>query len=262
MLYIILTFIIGACAGSAVNCLVERKISDRDWWRGRSACPHCGRNLRWYELIPVVSFIIQGGRCRACHEKLRWQYLLSEISLGVFFALAWSRAGVDLNVISAQNFWPFLIVARDWLMLCFLAAIFWYDYRQQLIPDAWVVLGGALALSFNIFLGVHWWQLLIGAGACAGFLGAQYVVSRGRWIGLGDVKLGVFLGLLVGWPQVAVLILLTYIMGGLVGTWLLARRRAGLKSAVALGPFLTLAAAITLLYGQNLLEWYLRHLGL
>ena len=261
MLNIILVFILGACVGSALNCLVERKITGRSWFRGRSSCPHCGHALRWYELIPVISFAIQGGRCRACGKPLCWQYLFAELSLGLFFALAWSRAAVDLSAVSVQNFWPLLIVGRDWLMLCFLAFIFWYDYRQKLILDVCVVLGAALAISFNIFLGIIWWRILLGAAVLAGFFALQYIISRGRWIGLGDVKLGVFLGCLVAWPSALALLFIAYLVGAAVSLILLWRHRATAKTALAFGPFLTLAAAVTLLYGQDLVQWYLARLG-
>lgn len=256
-----LVFILGAVIGSGINCLVERRIAGRSWWRGRSACPQCQRALTWYELLPVISFLALRGRCRTCGCKLNWQYLLSEVFLGGFFVLAWQRSGLDLSVFSGQNFWPLLIVLRDWVALSFLAAIFWYDYREKMIPDAWSFLGGALALSFNIFLGLSWYQILLGGAVISGFLGLQYIISKGRWIGLGDVKLGIFLGFLLGWPQVLAAIFLAYLLGGSLGGYLLLRKKVTPKTAIPLGPFLTLATAIVLLYGQSLIDWYLRSLG-
>ena len=153
------------------------------------------------------------------------------------------------------------------LTTSFLIVIFVYDLKHYLILDKVVFPGAILALLYQGYMGYRgdWGELggaLIGAAALSGFFGLLYLVSRGKWIGLGDVKLGLFLGALVPWPQTVALFFLAYFLGAAVSVPLLMFGRRHLTDKLPFGTFLTAAAFIAMLYGQEITMWYLKLIGI
>lgn len=249
MPYQIFLFLFGAATGSFLNVLALRyedggKIFRRDILTGRSHCPHCGEGLSWYELIPLVSFLLQLGRCRHCGKGLSWQYPIVEILGG-------------LIVLGAAIYLP---VAPIWaLVLLTLLLITLIDFRLSIIPDQlnWflAVLAVGLLLS-DLSVG----NLLNHAlGSLVGFLaiGLLVVGSRGRWMGHGDWKFVVALGLLFGWPHILILLGTAFVLGGFAGAIILILRLKNLKDAIPFGPFLALGALLTIIFGDAIIRTYL-----
>jgi leader peptidase (prepilin peptidase)/N-methyltransferase len=255
LLATIVAFAFGAVIGSFLNVVALRYPAETAG--GRSRCPHCRRQLTAWELVPIVSFLLVRGRCSTCHTALSWQYPLVELLLGTLFALIVTpvpATGQGLLVAAASA------GVVSWLVLLLLI-----DIRTMLLPDRYVL---GLTMTILILLMLNpptllVWSRFWGAVTGAGFLGLLWLVTRGRGIGLGDVKLLLPLGALLGLPGTIVMLWLAFMAGGLVGLYLLVRGHAGLKTAVPFGPFLVAASLALFLYPElsQVLFWWVRGNG-
>lgn len=247
----VLIFALGLVIGSFLNALIYRlSTSSRSIFDKHSICPRCKHALAWPDLIPVASFFILGGRCRYCKKKISIQYPLVEIATAVAFVLIYNRLGIiDYRLL-------FQLAFASWLIV-----IFVYDLKHYLILDRVVYPAAGLALIYQGYQG-DLGNALLGAALLAGFFATLYYVSRGRWIGFGDVKLGLFLGLAVPFPETLALFLLAYFSGALVAVFLMLSGAKNLKDRLPFGTFLTFAAFIAMLWGQPLVTWYFHLIGL
>ncbi len=243
-----LSFLYGSIFGSFLNVVSLRTIARLHGHPAgsilttRSACPDCHSTLRWWELIPIFSFLFLRGRCARCHARISFQYPVVEITFGVITAMLWllvptPHTGTSLLIFTLQ-----LIIAGLLLVL------FIIDLKTMLLPDKFIVmlscavltlLATQYQLNLNAVIG-----LLIGAG----FLFLLWAVTRGRGLGFGDVKLMLPLGALFGGWGTVVLLFIAFIIGGLISIILLLRGHAHLKTAIPFGPFLVTAALLLLLF--------------
>jgi prepilin signal peptidase PulO-like enzyme (type II secretory pathway) len=247
--YEIVVFILGLIIGSFLNSFIWRLYSN-DTFSGRSYCPSCRKTIAWYDNIPILSFILLKGRCRQCHKKISWQYPLVELITAILFVLVW-----QLNVSSWNSLW-FLL--RGWLIVFTLVIVFVYDYRWKVVPIELITLSGIAIFILNLILGFQWFNLLFFAVLGAGFFLIQYLATRKKGVGEGDIWLGAFLGL--AFPQFGSLLLImfiTYSLGSIIGLTLIAFHKKTRKSSLALGPFLATGAIIALIWGDKLISWYL-----
>lgn len=242
-------FVVGTVVGSFLNVVVLRYGTRRDSLWERSACPDCGLRLRWWELVPLLSFVLLGGRCVRCKHRIRVQYPLVELAMGlgaIVAVIAW-RMG-ERSV--------FLALVEFCMMGCLLV-LGLIDWRTMLLPDRYiVVLAGVVLLGLLARGEVT--ALSTGGGALvgAGVLGGLWLITRGGGIGLGDVKLMVPVGAWFGVAGTIVLMYVAFTAGGLVAALLLTRGRHSMKSALPFGPFLTGAALLLLLF-PGLTDWFL-----
>jgi len=219
MLNIILVnvFAFGLIIGSFLNCLIWR-LYQNETVGGRSYCPHCRHLIYWYDNIPLLSFCLLGGKCRHCHNKISWQYPLVELSTAVLFLLTFQA---DL---ASANFAALLL--RDWLLVATLMIIFVYDLRWRLVPIT-IVWGSAVIIFFlNLYLGVPLISLLFYGALGALFFWLQYILTKKRGVGEGDIWLGLLLGL--AFPRggdLILILLITYITGSAVGLWLISQQK-------------------------------------
>ncbi|MCK9578932.1 MAG: prepilin peptidase [Methanoregula sp.] len=260
-MHIFLIFIFGLCFGSFLNCFIYR-LHEKKTILGRSFCPSCHKQIAWYDNIPLVSFILLKGKCRHCKRKISWQYPAVELATAVLFVLIYINAQFSItNAQSISNIqYPIsniILFARNLIFICALIIIFIYDLRWQLILDKITLPAMAVALGLNLCLGMGWLNLLIAAGVGGGFFLAQYLISRGRWIGGGDISLGILMGIILGWPQILTALFLAYVSGAIIGAGLLAARKKQWSSQIPFGTFLSAATIVTLLWGNKILEWYL-----
>lgn len=230
----------------------------------RSQCLHCSYKLKWYDLIPIVSWLALRGKCRNCHSSIGWFEFLMEIGVAAFFVLSYA-------------FWPGglgsgLAIAHFALWLTagvVMSMLFAYDLKWFLLPDR---LNVALAVVGVGIVGVTIAQtgdvggtLLNALGALAalsGFYAVLYYASKGRWVGFGDVKLGIGLALiLVDWQLAVMALFLANFIGCLVVIPLLATRKLSRTSHVPFGPFLVAGAITAWFSGWIILDWYLSTLG-
>ena len=247
----LLLFLLGLAAGSFLNVVALRyRIGGRlftpDILGGRSRCPYCGKILRWYDLVPLFSFFIQSGRCRYCRHKLSWQYPIVELLTG--FAL------VGASLYTA----PAIIWTLAVLTLILIALI---DFRLSVIPDQlnWflVLLGLALIVwngtgDFAVWK-EHTWGLLFGSV----FFGAVILLSRGRGMGMGDLKMAAALGFLFGWPKIVLAAMASFIIGAFWALPLIALGKKRLKETIPFGPFLAVGTFLALFFGEVILRTYL-----
>lgn len=244
VLFSVFVFIIGLLIGSFINAVVYSLHENQTIWR-RSICPWCKTQIKSYDLIPVVSFFILGRKCRHCKKKIAWQYMLVELFTAVSFVLVY----ICFNRIEVVLVYLFLT--------SILIFIFIYDLKYMLIVDKIVLPATILIFVFNILLGFNAYNLLLGAIIGVAFFGLQYLVSKGKWIGLGDLYLGALVGVSLGWQLTILALFLTYVFGAVVGLYLLISKRKEFSSQVPLGPFIMVALYITLLFGDKILFFYL-----
>ncbi|MBI4120579.1 MAG: prepilin peptidase [Parcubacteria group bacterium] len=239
------TFALGLAAGSFLNALVWRYHEGRSFVKARSQCTSCGHTLGFWDLIPLVSFVMLGGRCRYCSAKIGLQYPVVELSaaLGLVIIAGLSLGGLE----------------RLWLGGLFLLAllIFVYDLKYLIIPDAFVAAGLVWLMIGLLGLGLDDWAgRLLTALGIFGFFAALYFLSRGRWIGGGDGKLGFLIGLWLGWPLGVLGVFLSYILGAVVGVLLIGLGKATLKSQIPFGPFMVAGAVLAYGWGEVVVDWY------
>ncbi len=229
-------FFIGACIGSFLGVLASRLPRNESVIWGRSHCDWCKRPLRWFELIPIISFAIQKGRCLRCKKKLSWSYPLLELFTGFFFALTYARFGQN-----GELFLSFLILGSAFIVL-FLADI-WY----QILPDSMILVGMIAAAGV---IGIR--ELLphmIPAIFSFVFFYLLWAVTRGRGMGFGDVKFSFLMGFFLGFPLIVAALYIAFLTGAAVGVILMMRGRAGWKSKIAFGPFLILGTVVAFVWG-------------
>lgn len=240
----------GLLLGSYLNSWVWR-VHEKKWhWGGRSQCIHCERQLSWYENIPLLSFIGLGGRCRTCSGKIPFDYFLVELATALLFLLV---VTVSLN---KSHFSP-LELWRNIFFAALLVVIFLYDTKYGLIISGVVGAGAIVGLVVNyFFLAMPLSSLLIGVAVGGGFFLLQYLVSEGRWIGGGDVRLGFMMGLWLGWPGIVLALFFSYIFGALVALPLLLSGKKQGNSPLPLGAFLSVGTLVVLLWGNSIMAWY------
>ncbi len=247
---LILLFLFGLIIGSFLNAVIFRLHSGESFLSGRSHCMSCKHELAAEDLVPLFSFLWLQGRCRYCKVKLSRQYPLVEFLTGLLF------------VLFAFRYSPF--TAHYYFQIIF-ASIFIvvavFDYKHYLILDKVVFPALILAIIYNIWQHNFWIGFLSGLGV-AGFFLAQYLISRGKWIGLGDVKLGLVLGNVALWPNSVLVLFLAYVFGSIIGIFLILSRKKHLGSKLPFGVFLSLSAIIVMLVGNPIMRWYLNLIGL
>ena len=255
MTYIYITiFILGTLIGSFLNCLIYRLENKKSFVFGRSICPKCKHKIAWYDLIPIFSFIFLKARCRYCKKIISWQYPIVELTTGLLFL---SIINYQLSIKIDLSF---IIYHLAFLFFVFssMLAIFIYDLKHFIIPDKIIYPLTAITLFYSIIsyqLSVISY-ILAGIGACLFFL-AIYSISKGKWLGFGDVKLVLFLGIFLGWPNIILSLFLSFIIGAIIGVGLIAFKGKGLKSQVPFAPFLLIGTFIAFFWGNEIISWYL-----
>ncbi len=259
VMVIFILLLLGLILGSFVNAFVWRLHEGKDWLKGRSECPNCHHQLAAKDLLPLVSWLFLKGKCRYCQKPISLQYPLVEFLTAVLFALSYIYWPSSLQGIEIAIFCIWLV------MVVVLLALAVYDARWRLLPDYLVLtLGIFVVISLilesiksggNVLLGALWGILIIG-----GLFYVLYQVSGGKWIGGGDVKLGVALGALVGGPLASVLLLLMASTSGTIYSLpFVATGKAKRNTQVPFGPFLILAVILTRIFGHIIISWY-KHL--
>ncbi len=279
---ILILALLGLCLGSFVNALVWRlreqdkvksrklvkskasKSQDLSILKGRSMCPHCKHTLAVQDLLPVVSWLTLGGKCRYCHKPISWQYPLVELLTAALF-------------VKSYFFWPYVsggdwktstaLLLGVWLAIVTLfVALTIYDLRWMLLPDKLVYIVLGLAVLFvgmramtNAVPGTVVIDSLLGLLSVGGLFYVLFQVSGGKWIGGGDVKLGFGLGLLAGSLENGLLLVfVASALGSLVAIPLLLTGKKALTGKLPFGPFLMAATVVVVLWGADVVSWYQR----
>jgi prepilin signal peptidase PulO-like enzyme (type II secretory pathway) len=260
----IIFFISGLIGGSFLHVVACRLSLAESFLTGRSYCPHCKNQIRWYDNIPVLSFILLGMKCRDCKEKISWQYPLVELLTGTMFALV----GQTFFVLEDTQTWLTAIYYLG--SLSFLLVIFIYDLNHLEIPGPvlWPAIGWAVA--FNLFFDGSQIEPLknigesaVYSGGLAAFLAFLFffllvAVSKEKWMGMGDAQLVILLGLILGWPKIILALILAFSLGAVIGMGLIFCKRKKMDSQIPFAPFLIAGTFITIFFYAEIVDWYLR----
>lgn len=242
ILYIMI-FLIGISIGSFLNVCIYRIPKKEDMVFERSHCMSCGNVLKWYELIPLFSFLVQGGKCRNCKTKLSVQYPLIELLNGLIYV--W--------IFMAKGFHP------ESILFCICASVLIVisviDWRTYEIPFGCNIVIGILGIVRVILDLAHWYDYVIGFFAVSGLFLIIYWITKGRGIGGGDIKLMAAAGLLLGWQNILLALMIGSIAGSVIHLTLM--KVQGKDRVLAFGPYLAFGIFISMLYGNNLITWYL-----
>lgn len=259
-------FVFGTMVGSFINVLIMRTIEGEDWVKGRSRCDHCKKQIRWFDNVPLLSYLLLGGKCRYCHKPISIQHPAIELLTGLLFVW-WYAIGFAFFRLAQA---PYTIIQPlFWLAVgILLLIIFVTDWLYQIIPDWANIALGVLALSYRFYLSVtgamrwedFWLSIAMGL-LLAAFLFGLYLLTRGRGMGLGDVKFAIVMGILLGWPRGVIGLLLAFILGAIVGIVMILLGLKRLKERIAFGPFLIAGTAIALIWGGQLWQWYWSLIG-
>lgn len=244
-------FFLGLCLGSFLNVWVLRTQQGRNIYDGRSECPHCLSLLGFWDLIPVISFFLLKRKCRYCKKNISWQYPLVEMATGILFA--------TVSLLHPENF-SVAELTRDLAIVFFLEFVFLYDFLSgEILNRATLIPGGLLLLCSLLF---HWQtpkNIFLGILVGGGFFLFQYIVSKGKWVGGGDVRLGSFMGVILGWPHILVALFLSYVGGVIILSPFLFLKKLHKESKIPFGTILVPATFIAYFWGENLLKWWLHH---
>ncbi len=246
---------LGLLIGSFLNVLIYRLPRNESVVGPRSKCPGCGRLVRWYDNVPLLSFLFLQGRCRDCHSVISIRYPIVEAITAVFSFLVWQKFHAPLPYL-----YYFLLFTAPLLTVTFI------DLEHRIIPDVislpGIVAGFAVSLlvaetslkkaALDSFLGI-----LAGGGSL--FLVSWFYekIRHQEGIGGGDVKLAAMIGAFLGWKGILLVLLLSSFLGSLVGIVVMILFRKDLKLALPFGPFLAAGALIQLFCGAELIHWYL-----
>jgi leader peptidase (prepilin peptidase)/N-methyltransferase len=247
MLISIAWFVLGLIFGSFSLVIITRYITGATFktFGGRSQCDFCQKELSPIDLIPVLSFVFQGGKCRYCRKKLSLSYPLFEVIFGFLF--------VGVGLVSPD----YQITLVNMLVVTGLVILAGIDWRTQDIVEPIVLIVAFLALISQILQGTSFLTIVYGIVAGSALFVLLVGVSRGRWMGAGDIEIGALLGLWLGFPLVLVALFMAFISGAVYGIYLIQTKQASLGAKVPFGPFLVLGGFIALFLGKNVLQWYL-----
>lgn len=243
VLLLIITITYGIIIGSFLNVCIYRIPKGESIVVARSHCMKCGKQIKWYDLVPLVSFLVLRGKCRYCKDKLSWQYPAVEALNGILYGI--------IVLVNGFNVASILYCLATSALL----ALSIIDWRTFEIP-----------VGFNIFIGIlggirvvtdlgHWYDYVIGFFAVSLFLLILYIATKGRGIGGGDIKLMAAAGLLLGWK----LIILSLGLGCLLGSviHLILMKVQNKDRVLAFGPYLSLGIYISMIYGEQIIDWYI-----
>lgn len=303
-LFALVGFILGTILGSFVKALADRSLGNKSFW-GRSSCSRCKRKLAWFDLFPVLSYILLKGKCRYCKDKIGMEYLLVEVVMGVLVGflfwqtssnLQFSVFNLQFTVLSVQNL-QLIILLLELIFKTFfivvLAILFLTDLKKMFIPDRVVIPSIVVGVVLGLIITAtkigylyyslsqsatgrlllppkseyfqrhvlkiaqpYLWSILVGILIGAFFLGL-IIITRGKGMGGGDVKLGAFIGVMLGFPQALFALVLSFLTGAIFSIFLIIAGKKHFGQTIPFGPFLVLGSLIMLFWGQQIVDWYL-----
>lgn len=257
--------VLGACFGSFAGAVAWRLHEKKDFVQDRSECESCHHKLGAIDLIPIISWLMTRGKCRYCHHPITSLPILLELLTATIFALSFI-------------YWPFglqslleILLLVLWLIgIVCMMILFAYDLRWKLLPN--VVMFPLIVVGIGIFVCQHivqaipitQWPIdaLLGQLPVAGLYGVLYLISNRQWVGFGDVKLGMFMGLVLGWQQGLLALVLANLLGSIVVVGPMLTGTLKKNTHIPFGPFLIVATVVAFLWGNELIAAYLQSMNI
>lgn len=247
---IVFSFIIGASVGSFLNVVILRlPEEDASIVFPASRCPRCLQNLKWYDNIPIISFLLLKKRCRYCDEPISWQYPLIEITMALLSVALLFKFGFTLAL-------PVYFVFTAALL-----AVIVIDFHHKIIPDLISLPGIVIGFSCSFINPVITWQqsgigLLLGGGVLYAVAAGYYLFTKREGMGGGDIKLLAMIGAFLGWQSLPFVVFGSSVLGAVIGIGAMAKQKKGGRSVIPYGPFLSIAALLYMFY-RELINYYL-----
>jgi leader peptidase (prepilin peptidase)/N-methyltransferase len=241
---------LGLMIGSFLNVCVARLPKGESIVSPGSRCPHCAVPIRWFDNVPVLSYLVLGGRCRSCRIHISLRYPIVEL----LTALAFVSQGL---VVGEWGVW----LAARLIFVALLTALAATDLETYRLPNSMTLGGTAVGLLASVYAPPGWQDaalgVLLGGGLLLAIRGAWLAATGTDAMGLGDVKMLAMIGAFLGWQQVWLVLLVSTVAGAVVGIALTTAGTGTLRTKLPFGVFLSLGAAVAAVVGTPLLEWYL-----
>lgn len=253
----LLIFLLGTSVGSFLNVLIDRIPQGQPFLKGRSHCDFCKKTLTWYDLIPILSFLLLQGKCRYCHKKLSYQYPLIELATGIILLAAYQFfSGICIITVGGY----FLILSG--LLVLFMMDLKYGILANEIIFSLIVISVTILIYQYMIiyFSPIIIFQRFLVAILTGAFFLFLAVITKGKGMGGGDVKLAFVMGLILGFPNIITALYLAFLSGGVVASVLLLFKKKHFGQTIPFGPFLALATIITIFLGDTIWTWYLKNI--
>ncbi len=243
-------FILGTVIGSFLNVCIYRIPAGKSIVSPPSACPHCGHRIRWFQNVPILSYIILGGKCASCRTGISLRYPAVEALTGLLFALVLYYFGFSAATLVY------------WLLLAALVVITFIDLDHQIIPDVISLPGIVIGFIGSFFVPWLSWLdsflgIVVGGGVLLLIAWIYEKMAKREGMGGGDIKLLGMLGAFLGWKAVLPVIFIASLVGSLIGVPLMLLQKGDTKLAIPFGPFLAFSATVYLFWGEQLIYWYL-----
>lgn len=238
-------FVLGLVLGSFFNVVGLRVPKGIPFSSDRSFCPSCKQQLHWYELIPVVSFMLQAGKCKSCNKRISWIYPFVELMTGVLFVHSYIQIGHQIELITVL-----LFVSMGMI-------IFVSDMNYLLIPNKILLFFLPFLIGMRLIVPLDpWWSAYAGSIGAFLFIAVMIIISRGG-MGAGDMKLFGVLGIVLGIGGTLLTFLLASFIGAIVGIVLLSLKIIQRRQPIPFGPYIIFAAFISYFYGELMIKWYI-----
>lgn len=248
--FYILLFVLGAIFGSFANVIIYRLPREESIVKPGSHCYSCKKPVKWYDNIPIFSWFILRGKCRNCKAPFSIRYPIVELITAVLFALSYHYAGLSWTLLEHLIFVFGLVVCT------------FIDLDHMILPDEFTLSGiviGLVGAALNPqreFLDALF-GMLMGGGFLWGMAYVYYLLTKQEGMGGGDIKLLAWIGAIIGWKGIPFVIMMSAIIGSVVGIAFAAKQKAGLKTMIPFGPYLALGAILYLFGGETIALWYL-----
>lgn len=242
--------LLGAVVGSYLNVLIWRTKYTSSDFKKRSVCFSCHKKLKLKNLVPVCSFLLQKGKTSCCNKKMPRQYIYVELIHMIAYIVVFLFFGLSSYIV--------LVVYPAITILVLLAS---YDVLYGEIPHKWSFAMAAYLLCIYFLLKIPIGNYVFASLIGGGFFVFQIIISKGRWVGGGDVGLGMLMGVILGWPLIIVGLFLSYIIGAVHVLLLLALNKKKFGQTVPFGGYLVMGTMVTLFFGEALFHWYMTLAG-
>jgi leader peptidase (prepilin peptidase)/N-methyltransferase len=250
----LMAFILGAVIGSFLNVCIYRIPMEESVIYPSSHCPECGEKIKWYDNIPIISYLILRGKCRNCGKKISVQYPLIELLTGILTAGVIWKYGISF-------------VSLYFLILTYvLVVVSTIDLKTMLVPEKFCYFAMVAGILLSPFIPVISLKDSIlgasfGAGIILFIIETYYIFTGKEGMGYGDASIMAIIGAFLGWEKVLLTIFFASLIGSVVGIALMVLKGKNAKFALPFGPFLSIGAYITILFGNEIIKWYLGKLG-
>lgn len=253
ILYLIAAFIVGSAIGSFLNVVIDRSVKRENILAiNRSYCDHCRVTLKSLDLVPILSFLFLGAKCRYCRRPISWQYPIVELACGALFALTFW-------VLVSSGAFSFGLLAYYFFLIAIMIVVSVIDFKFSLIPTTLVFIGCLVSLFFNYFFlpSNLFVEHVLGAFAASVFFLVIVLATFGKGMGQGDISLAFLIGMALDLKATILAIFLAFLTGGLVSLLLIVLGRKRFGQTVPFAPFLVLGFLVSLFWAAPIINWYL-----